>query len=85
MNPPTPTSKTIVVVGDIHSEVPLALEGLTRIEREFGEIHQVLSVGDVGLFRLHARTRGLLSRRQGIPADRTSPEVDSVNRLLVLG
>lgn len=45
-----PTHKTIVIVGDIHSELPLALEGLTRIESEFGEIHQVFSVGDVGLF-----------------------------------
>ncbi|MEY2563557.1 MAG: lariat debranching enzyme [Verrucomicrobiota bacterium] len=50
MNVPIPNSKIIVVVGDIHSEVPLAVEGLNRIEGEFGAIDQVFSVGDVGLF-----------------------------------
>ena len=39
-----------VVVGDIHGELKLALEGLEKIEREHGRIDQVFSVGDVGLF-----------------------------------
>jgi hypothetical protein len=40
-----------VVIGDVHSEVTLALRALTQIEQEQGRrIAQVFSVGDFGLF-----------------------------------
>lgn len=43
-------AQTIVVVGDIHSELALAAAALDRVEEQFGPIAQVFSVGDVGLF-----------------------------------
>jgi hypothetical protein len=40
-----------VVIGDVHSQVALALRALTQIEQEQGRrIAQVFSVGDLGLF-----------------------------------
>ncbi len=47
-----PTSAEILVVmGDVHANLPLALRGLERIEEECGQaIAQVFSVGDLGLF-----------------------------------
>lgn len=41
----------VVVVGDVHAAIPLAVEGLTRLELELGApISQTFSVGDLGLF-----------------------------------
>ena len=44
-------SKLIVVMGDVHSQISLAAEGLEQIESEQGRsVDQVFSVGDLGLF-----------------------------------
>ena len=41
----------IVVMGDVHNQIALAMKGLQRIESEFNRpIDQVFSVGDLGLF-----------------------------------
>jgi len=40
----------IVVIGDVHSEIALAVKALERLEDEHGPIDQVFSVGDFGLF-----------------------------------
>jgi hypothetical protein len=41
----------VVVVGDVHAAIPLAVEGLNRLELELGApISQTFSVGDLGLF-----------------------------------
>ncbi len=52
MNRPSPkTTEMIVVIGDVHHLVWLAVEGLERMEAEYGRrIDQVFSVGDFGLF-----------------------------------
>ncbi len=42
--------KQIVVIGDIHSRLDLAFDGLNQLEHEHGDIDQVFSVGDAGLF-----------------------------------
>ena len=43
--------KLLVVIGDTHGRLDLALEGITRIEAELGQtVDQVFSVGDMGLF-----------------------------------
>ncbi|MGF1678197.1 MAG: metallophosphoesterase [Candidatus Methylacidiphilales bacterium] len=45
------TDYLFVIVGDIHHEIALAVEGLERLEIELGRsIDQVFSVGDLGLF-----------------------------------
>lgn len=44
------TPRTIVVIGDIHARLDIALAELIRIEGHYGAIDQVFSVGDVGLF-----------------------------------
>lgn len=43
-------SKRIVVIGDVHSEIALSVEALEQLEEEYGQIDQVFSVGDFGLF-----------------------------------
>lgn len=44
-------SNIVVVLGDVHSRISLAAEGLERIEAEIGRrVDQVFSVGDLGLF-----------------------------------
>jgi len=41
----------VVVLGDVHAEIPLAVEALDRLEKELGApIVQTFSVGDLGLF-----------------------------------
>jgi hypothetical protein len=41
----------LVVIGDVHAQLALALRALERIEQEQGRrIAQVFSVGDFGLF-----------------------------------
>ena len=41
----------IAVIGDVHHHIGLAVEGMDRIENEFGRpVAQVFSVGDFGLF-----------------------------------
>jgi vacuolar-type H+-ATPase subunit F/Vma7 len=43
--------KLVVVIGDTHHHIGLAVAGLERIEAEFGRgVDQVFSVGDLGLF-----------------------------------
>lgn len=43
--------KQIVVIGDVHHHLWLAVDGLERIEAETGKpVDQVFSVGDLGLF-----------------------------------
>lgn len=50
MQKPT-SAEILVIMGDVHANLPLALRGLERIEEEYGQsIAQVLSVGDLGLF-----------------------------------
>ena len=46
-----PTGKVLVVVGDVHGELPVAAGALDRLEKELGRpIAHVFSVGDFGLF-----------------------------------
>ena len=45
------SAEILVVMGDVHANLPLALRGLERIEEEYARsIAQVFSVGDLGLF-----------------------------------
>jgi hypothetical protein len=46
-----PQTSLLVVIGDVHGNIPLALQGLDAIESEHGRaIDQVFSIGDFGLF-----------------------------------
>ena len=45
------TNPIVAVIGDVHHQIGLAAEGLSRIEDELGRpVAQVFSVGDFGLF-----------------------------------
>src|ERR1700679_4061590 len=65
----------IVVIGDVHAEIPLAVEALSRIELELGtSIAQVFSVGDLGLF-LHASDWDVLTGPKKYRFPERSPRI----------
>ena len=69
------TSSLIAVIGDVHHQIGLAVEGIERIEADLGRVvGQVFSVGDLGLF-LHEADWGVLTGPKKYRKPEDSPTI----------